>query len=365
MAKFTYSRLSRSKSALFLRNYLNLEWGKGGWDPKWGNYRIKVETPPLIATGIVPSRSVTVIPRTVSVKMVAGNNTLPSPSTFGDTILGMLNYDTVDEGYRKSITEVLPKMLENATTELRDAFSATLADGASTWQPVSHERLARRAAMAALGSPNQLDPNNPQEHYTKSVFDKFINSFTFKINADDASQEIEIELYAPVPQNSPHPDFVGLRSNYKGPNEILLSIMGLQIKANPGVSSSGKKMIVPVGTSETNIFSNKFERFITTSRGIRDGSGTPSGYVRKYDAAITTGRNRFIYPSKTNPLPEGVPVGFTDQIRTGEVYFQNVDSYNKRPVFWSKSREGGGWVEFPPKVEAVLRKYKFLPDSFR
>ncbi len=298
-----------------------------------------------------------------------GINSISDPSNFK-----LFFYDVLNEGEGKAYanlnTERISKAAENASVELRAAFLDNLTKGPSIWKEVSNERLNRRALMTEMGSTKQL-PVDKNAHYTESVFKKVIDSYNYVVTNDAKSKTFKIELKSDKLPKDPHPDFVGWESGFKGPNEILLSIMGMRVNNNKGVSSNGKKMIVPIGTSETNITDHSFQRTGYNAKIRGEWRWIKLPYTQQYHFAVNKNaykgdkKTAGTYPSKDNPLPVGVPVVFMDSIRTAPYYFQDPNNESKRRVvFWSKEKVGGT-IKFPINVQKVLQKTGFLSKAYK
>jgi hypothetical protein len=287
-----------------------------------------------------------------------GVNSISDPSNFK-----LFFYDTLNEGEEKAYanlnTEKISKAAENASAELRAAFLDNLTTGPSIWKEVSNERLNRRSIMTSLGSTTQL-PVDPSVHYTESVFKKVIDSYKYTVTNDAKKNILKIELKSDKLPNAPHPDFVGWKSGFKGPNEILLSIMGLQVKNNSGISKSGNNMIVPITRENYGDWSRTSYRKQVNG----DWKTINLGYEQKAMAYIGGGYPTIKYPSKNTPEPPGIPVMFVLKINTKPYYFQDANNESKRRVvFWSKEKIGGT-ITFPKNVLSVLKKNGFLSKEY-
>ena len=289
-------------------------------------------------------------------------------SNFKKFIIDAFNSTDMDAAYA-SLEEATVKVGESAITELKDAFKANFDNGKSKWSPISSQRLARRAAMSVLGMPNQL-PDDPTVHYSEDVFKKAIESFTLRIDIDRTKGLFKLGFSSmnvrDIP-NAVHPDFVGYKSRYKGPNQILMSIMGLNKSNQKGTSTSGGPMIVPLyrtGTEYGNVWSRTgYRRQVTTKSGGTQWKNIDLGYTQKAMAYLNSSYPQVRYPSKTTPEPEGVPVLFVNSITTRKFHFQQPYSTDERVVFWAKSKGRGGKIVFPENVANILITKGLLSKS--
>ncbi len=230
----------------------------------------------------------------------------------------------------------LNKHAEKVLTELKRNFSSNLARVSG----VSDRRMARRKAFRFLGRKDQISNNSA---YKKSEMENCINGFHLK---SATYPNFVSFVFRSSEQGSLHPDFVGLHSNYKGKHQVPLSVSGLNMVSG-GVSSNGKKMIVPVGTSSTNLWFSR-GRVKGSNNTSKGGKGT---WIQDYDAAITSG-GKFVYPSRNEPNPEGLPVIFAPGVNKIPVFVHNpLSTRKRRVVFWAKK---GNELLLPRNVKNTL-----------
>ena len=139
----------------------------------------------------------------------------------------------------------------------------------------------------------------------------------------------------PATIGEPHPDFGGGPSGFIGRDQIALSILGLKTKGGIRYSSNDKLMIIPVtGSGQIDV--------LNTAGDIK--------WTKRSMAVIQSGK--FVYPSKKEPNPEGIPVNFAMGINAKANYLQDPSSADKnRTVFWGQV---GKKLYFPENVKEVL-----------
>jgi len=274
-----------------------------------------------------------------------------------DWVVNSFNFS--DEEYfankvRDNITEVSNRTIENLQVEFMNNFE----QGKSSWKEVSQQRLARRAAMMNLTGRNIL-PIDGSDHYTEHIFNDAINNFKAEIRETANKYYIKLGSKFAIKR---HCDFFGYKSTYLGPDEISLSILGLNVTAPKGTSSTGKKMIIPTGIDNNNLFFNLNRTSYQRKRKTKEGEKWVTinlGYTQKFDAVISHGK--FIYPSKRNPEPQGVPIIFKDKINVKHFDFQKPGSGSERVIFWIQ--DSAGVLKFPINVSSVLKTSGFIPED--
>lgn len=307
--------------------------------------RFRVQTPKGVAGGFTASEHLSIKPTTLGIKY--GEESITSPVFLRKWALRSLFENTDPTTYMNEVRLRSQETAERTVLLLKTAFYDNLAQGASAWKMTSLERLARRAAFMGLTRREML-PVDDSVHYTDSIFNSAISNFTYNIDSKSSSVKVAISSNF---SDKRHSDFKGLRSTYAGPSEIKLSILGLSVKNNPGQTESGKKMIVPVGTTENTIFNDFGQKVI--------GGKRTEAWTRKSMAVIQNGK--IVYPTRSNQNPAGVPINFKDSIRTAPFYFQNPNEGNTRAVFWVQNRTGE--MRFPHNVAGALHRGGLVPDA--
>ena len=205
-------------------------------------------------------------------------------------------------------------------------------------------------------------PVKDKVHYKNTLFEIVIKNFKADIKYSDG--KFKLVMKSPIP-SSRHFDFAGYNSSYRGPNEIMLSIMGLNVKNPKGTATSGRKMVIPVGTSVSNIDISApsvtyYNRKRTRKSGSTYWARVNYRYSRKFDAVIGAG-GKFKYPSKENPTPQGVPVIFRRSISVKPYFFQRPGSSRTRCVFWTQDTQG--IIRFPKNVANAIESSGLIGNN--
>jgi len=248
----------------------------------------------------------------------------------------------------KNLEERMNKLLEY----LKQAFRQNLRG--SKWQPLSSGRLARRALWKELGKGYM--PVDRHSFYDDSLMERVINNF--KVKKIESEKSVAYEISARMPTKT-HPDFTGWHTSYKGPNQVLFSMMGLKVRNNPGRSSTGSMMMIPLAVWSTPTLT----KYYYTKR---DGKHAYS--YRWYDPKIgefhaVMKDGKAIYPSKMTEQfsPSGVPVMFVKQIDTSLInrsHIQNPLSAKGRVIFWAY--DNNNRLYFPKNVALAIKRSGLL-----
>ena len=229
----------------------------------------------------------------------------------------------------------IDRTAEDTVAKLKTAFRENLTR-IQTNRTVSIQRTARRRVFEALsGSAYSAEQIPGDVPYKASIFEDAIDGFKYERQDDASSNKISIGFKIPATLGMPHPDFGGGPSGFKGRDQIALSILGLKTKSGRRYSSNEKLMIVPV----------------TRPKSIdvlyADGS---VNWTKKSMAVIQNGK--FVYPSKKEPNPSGIPVNFAIGINAGANYIQDPSNVGtNRTVFWGQVEKR---LYFPGNVRDVL-----------
>jgi|GEM_PF-5892189 len=369
------------------------------------SFKIELHLPKLLATEIKSTSKVKVVSSPVKISHPYDSVKLMNASALHYAVAGMLHSKSIDEGYTVFLYNKLQKPMKDTVEDLKIAFKRTFDVGTSTWEAVSNERLARRAALHALGVPGQL--KYTKQTYTTQVFRSAIDSFSSRVRTYEKRAVTKVEFFAPLSSSAHrHPDFAGYKSRYLGPDEVRMSILGLNIVNHFGTAGS-RKMIVPIGLSPSKIFYNKlrvdpkkpwkrWDALIIPSAGgavfeypikppdwnkdKRDFSwaGDESETATRWGWETVAGAEgkKTARRVETDVIEEedferrsssasGVPIIFQKGINAQPVYFQDpVDPKGRRPVFWAYDKSSGR-IYFPPLVRSTLIKHGVLSSKYR
>lgn len=226
----------------------------------------------------------------------------------------MVNY--IFEKGKKNISSFndFSSIMKDMESDLKDDFKRNVRNA----RPVSNFTMLRRKAFENLGEAGAGHVNPGRRNpYNKSIMNGAISSFNIIVDENKSDNSISLNMSI-KDDRVPKGDFDGLRSGFKPPSDILMSIVGLNVTSHKTSTDDDRFMMIPTSDS-------------SYAHGIIQSNGEIS-----YD---------------TND--SGVPIVFKKSIKPVNIHHYNPQSKD-RIVFWGVS---GGRVILPNNVRATIQNF--------
>lgn len=111
--------------------------------------------------------------------------------------------------------------------------------------PVSTFTLLRRKAFENLGEAGagaiSSDDRSP---YNKALMNRAIDSFNVSVSENKSNNSISFRMNLDD-SKVPKDDFQGLRSGFRAPSDVVISMVGLNVKSHKGYTSDDRMMMIP------------------------------------------------------------------------------------------------------------------------